>query len=251
VRSLLRRTGLALVACLVLLGTASTSRALTLADLVGGGSFMAESAPLLFDNFEVTIGGALSGDLGDYVVDPLADGFAIIAPIGVVNGFGDILIEYDVWVKQGPGINGASVFFNGAAFGAGSLASVSEDFLAGDPDPIADLLVFATGVGLVDKYDETTFDGSYLHLHVIKDIIVVGGTYLPNGFDLARIPQLLRTSALNVCEIGCPAPTPGIATISLIEERFRVPEPLTGSLVGVGLLGLWHLGGRPRRARAA
>lgn len=245
-----RRGGLLLAVCLVLLGGPSTSRALTLGDLVGGGSFMAESLPLLFDNFQVTIGGALSSDLDDYVVNPLDDGFAIVGPIGVVNGVGDILVEYDVWVKEGGGITGASVFFNGAAVGA-SLASVSEDFIAGDPPPIGDLLVYATGVGLVDKYDETTFGDAYLHLHVIKDIIVIGGTFIPDGFDLDRIPQLLRTSSFNGCEIGCPAPTPGIATISLIEERFRVPEPITGSLLGVGLLGLWHLGRRPRSAQAA
>jgi hypothetical protein len=240
---LFRISGLVVGLVLLAAATASTARAMSLADLVAGGSFMATDQPLLFDNFQVTITGALSTDLDDYVVIALEDGFSIVGPIGVVNTFGDILIQYDVWVKDDQrtapgGIVGASVFFNGAAFGAGSLASVSEDFLAGAGDPIGDLLVFATGVGLADKFDETTFDGSHRHLHVIKDIIVVGGSHWTTGFDGLPCDLLVCGPPTN--------PGPGLATISLIIERFHVEvtEPVSGSLLGVGLLGLWRLGRR-------
>jgi hypothetical protein len=222
------------LAVALLLSVAPAARALTLADLQGGASFMSTSDPLLFDNFSILVGGALSTDLSDYTVIPLEDGFMIAGPIGVSNGFGDILIEYDVWAKSGD-IDGASLLFNGAAFGFGSLASISEDFfLEGElGDPIGDLLVFVQGVGSSDKFDETSWDENAIHLHVVKDILVVGGTFPLDGN----------------CRIDCPNdPLPGLATISLIVERFdhdgEVTEPLTGSMLGFGLMGLWRFGRR-------
>ena len=102
----------------------------------------------------------------------------------------------------------------------------------GGGDPLASLLVFAQGTGGSDKFDETSWDEQgVLKLHVIKDILVVGGTF---PLDCGRV---------------CEDVIPGLATISLIIERFEVDnppvsEPLTGSLLGFGLMGLWRFGRR-------
>ena len=211
----------------MLCSSASATADLTLADLQMGESFVSLDGTLKFDNFEILVQGILDTDpdgedeLLDYAVVILDDGFRIVGPMGAADGNrGDILVGYDVWSLT-LDIIGASLFYNGAAFSAGALASVEETLQALEGDvpqqpPVGSLFVFATGGGGSSKYDETSFDGE-LHLHVEKDILVDsdGGV---------------------------------ISAISFVDQRFVVvPEPATLALVAGGLALVAARGRRSRR----
>jgi hypothetical protein len=210
----------------LVLSVAPAARALTLADLQAGGSFMALSDPLSFDNFSITVSGALSADLSDYTVVVLEDGFSIVGPMGVASSTGGIDLAFDVLIKTDvapeSSLTGASLFFNGAAAGPGSLASVAEELIAPGLGSIGSLLVLVDG-NSSDYFDETTWDApDVVELHVRKLIRVQGGD----------------------------ATAPGIGTISLITERFDVDnppvsEPVAATMLGFGLMGLWRFGRRP------
>jgi hypothetical protein len=203
---------------MLLVASGGPAQALSLQDLQGGGSFMAGG--LLYDGFQVVISGDLDPDLSLYDVTVLPDGFCIMGPLAVQGGdaFGDLVIQYDVWAKTpGQPISSAVLAFEASAVGPGALASVSEDYLSGDPHPIASLLVIATP-GLSIPSDEATFEPAVEHLHVVKDIILLSG---PDGS----------------------------ASIRAIYQRYPVPAPATSGLLGFGLAGLWAFG-RLRGGRA-
>jgi hypothetical protein len=206
------------ITMIIAFAVARPASALTLEDLANGGSFMAGG--LLYDDFQVVISGDLDPDLGAYDVTVLPDGFCIMGPLSVEGGnaFGDLLIQYDVWAKDGsPPIASAVLAFDAIAVGPDSLASVSEDYLSGGPAPLASLLVFATP-GLSRPSDEAFFEPTVTHLRVIKDVILLSG---PDGS----------------------------ASIRAVYQRYPVPAPAASGLLGLGLAGLWAFGRvRDRRA---
>jgi hypothetical protein len=188
--------------------------ALTLADLAGGASF--STGGLTFSDFDVTVTGDLSMDLGDYAVQVLGDGFRLAGPLSVVLGdSGTLLISYAV-DAAGSVIDGASVLAPGTTIGSGAQAWVGESLLGPGNTPLGSLFAYSiTGVG--SQPSDATGFGPVDHVEVGKTIHVGGGMF---------------------------------AALPLIDERFAVvPEPLTLLLVGTGLLGL-VIAGRRRTALA-
>jgi hypothetical protein len=185
----------------------------TLQDLTDGAvpSFESGNTLLSFSEFTVSVAGALSADLNDYVIVTLEDGWRLVGPIGVADGnSGDIALSYNVSSTGGQQIRSAQLFFNGAVFGVGSNASVSEIFLNGDDEPVGDLFVAVTGGGLAERTDFAVFlDPMTSLVTTIKDIQVI-------TTDLATV-----------------------ASISVIDQRFGiVPEPSSLALFSGGLIAL-------------
>jgi hypothetical protein len=207
------------VLCWTLL-TGSAS-ALSLADLVapdgspGTTSFLSGNSLLRFDGFQVVVAGDLSDDLSDYQIAILDDGFRIVGPFGAANGaVGDLALFYDAWAEQGHRIGGASLFFNGLAVRPGDLAVVAEHFRSGDELLEAWLATFVDGTGLLHVLEDAAdFEPTLDHLHVMKDIQVISS---PGG----------------------------LASISIVEQRFTTPEPTALLLFGGGLIGLVGLSRR-------
>jgi len=203
------------LAAALAIGIAGGAQATTLADLSGGQSLTVGG--LTFSDFSITVtGSALDPNLADYKVLTLSDGFRIVGGFAAVDGEqGDMLVSYDVSVAAGsPAVNDIGLAFNGAAAGAHSAASVSED-LSANGSPIASALVSQTGGGLSQKVDTVTF-APETSFSVDKDILVK-------------------------------ASSPGIATISFIDQHFSlVPEPGTLVLLTGGLMGLVALGQKRR-----
>ena len=208
------RRGMIAAAALLLVqmvGLARGARALTLADLAGGASF---SAGLLsFDDFEVTVAGALSAQLDDYAVQVLGDGFRLAGPLSVLGGdSGTLLVSYRVTAPADL-IDGAALFAGAVAIGAGSQAWVGESLLSG-PDVLGSLFVFdIAGVGSTPA-DAVDF-APVSHVEVAKSVHLGSGSF---------------------------------AALTVVDQRFLVaPEPLTLLLLVVGLLGL-AASGRQRSA---
>jgi PEP-CTERM motif-containing protein len=215
------KMALGLAAALVM-GLAGGAQGTTLADLSGGQSLTVGG--LTFSDFTITVNGAIDSNLADYKVLTLSDGFRITGGIGVFDGdSGDMLVSYEVSAAAGsPAVNDIRLVFNGAATGAHSGATVSED-LFGIPsgDPIASASVLQTAAGLSQKTDSVTF-APQTSFTVEKDILVKSGS----------------------------DPTGGLATISFIDQHFSVvPEPGSLVLLSSGLMGLLAFG-RKRKSQS-
>ena len=209
---------------IALLLMAGDGRALTLADLTGGGTFSTLNG-LSFSNFTAVYTGNQSPTVGENLeITILTDGFCILGDISAADGaFGDIVLAYDVNVSpNGVLITGASLSSDVAATLAGAQASIDEllDSSGALPSLVA-LNNVKTGGGNTGIFSDTkVFDNAVQSLHVTKDILV--------------------DSRINTGGTG------GSATISFINQQFSVvPEPSTAAMLILGLLGLSFAGRRP------
>jgi len=196
----------------VLLATSKVASALTLslADLDGGASFSV--AGLTFSNFEATVTGDISVDLADYPVQLLADGFRLSGPLSVLLGdAGTLLLSYQVTATN-PILVGASLFAAGTTIGAGAQAWVGESLFGPANEAVGSLFAYdIEGVGSVSS----------------------------DSIAFAAVPQLSVSKTVNLGS--------GLfAAIPVVDQRFQlIPEPVTMSLLALGLVGLaWW---RPRR----
>ncbi|MFQ5514844.1 MAG: PEP-CTERM sorting domain-containing protein [Myxococcota bacterium] len=201
-----------LMTCLLVVG-ASPARALSLADLTPDASFGFNSGngALSFDSFAATPAGSISSDLSLYQIIVLDDGFSLTGPFSAADGeLGDMLLSFRV-TATGP-LTSVQLSFNGQAAGLGAQAGVTETFLGLN----IGLQVRATGGGGLQLQDSAALSGPSQLEVVFKDILV-DSTILGGGPG-------------------------GSAQISLITQRFTVPEPASGLLLmlGVGTLAAWR-----------
>jgi len=192
------------------LATSKDASALSLADLDGGASFSV--AGLTFANFEATVTGDISLDLADYPVQLLADGFRLSGPLSVLLGeAGTLLLSYQVTATN-PILVGASLFAAGTTIGAGAQTWVGESLFGPANEALGSLFAY--------------------------DIEGVGGVS-SDSIAFAALPQLSVAKTVNLGS--------GLfAAIPVVDQRFLfIPEPVTVSLLTLGLVGLaWW---RPRR----
>lgn len=171
-------------------------------------------APLAFTAAGITITGRDNGldGVGFRMFGQWADN------PGDASAFG-FTFEYDVsilaaYAAQGYRITGVNLAFNGAASGAGSIASV----------------------------DETVFDGQTLlgSARVFAD----GTSGTSDLSDMVPVTPRLTANVIKDFKLFSPG-SGGIATTSFIEQTFKqiVPAPGTGALALVGLVAA----GRRRR----
>jgi hypothetical protein len=184
--------------CVSLAGTAS---ALTLADLMAGATFDSLDGSLSFSGFQVAVSPVLEPDLSSYTVEALASGLRVLGPIGVSDGnAGSLQLDYTVAANNGLFMDGADVFFSGAAFMSDAMSSLDETLNGG-----TELNLMVTGSGTSIKYASTVFAPI-------------------SGFDVSTL-------------VGVDSGTGVAAVVTTIDQNFSVvPEPGTATLLGFGLL---------------
>jgi len=189
---------------------------LSLSELEDGISFDSKSGEFTFSDFQFTAVDFDERALDIFFVRPIADGFRLM--VGFVHDFfgpGDLEIQYTVTVNGPNGIDEAAI----PRLGVLDLSPRSSPLLQ----------VFWNGSNGADLYAEAT---------------------RPGGFDAVST----EFGAINSFQVDELLSLSGRIGIAKLENTFAtgqvaVPEPTTGVLMVVGLLGL-AVAGRPRPARS-
>ncbi len=204
-----RRTRFGFFLALLWCCTAGAAHALTLADLVGGGSFQSGNGQLTFSDFELVVAGVLSPDPGAYTIEIQDTGFRIAGDaLQIAAGeAGDLLLQYRVTTAPGSSIERAALSFQASVLGAGSLAAVAEDLFSvpGSGDPLGSLAVGVSGGGFSQTSDEVFFTGFPTELLALKDIQLIA-TQGAGDVSIASVDQSFATQSV---------PEPGLALLFL------------------------------------
>lgn len=202
------------LAAAVAVALAPAAKGLTLADLNAGASFASSDGTLTFefDPGSVVVGGALSADLTQYLVTPIAGGFQLSGPMAAANGgLGGLALSYSVTAAGSLVLAGKSLLATGVAFGP-AFGAVGETLSNGEG-----LGAFVTGFGPSQLVDSTAF---------------------------AEVASLDVVAGLSVLALGLGS----LVSIQTLQQSFTVvPEAQTALLLGLGLLGLARFGTRERR----
>ena len=203
-----------LVAALLLSSGAANAATYTLDQLVSGTTFVSDDGSLTFSDFKVTKTKRLSGNLADYTVTALGDGFMLTSSEFTANsgGLRKFDLSYKVTANRGA-ITGASM--DSAGSSTTGRVKIEKD--------IEDLLS-----------DEGTF-----LLNAIRSggsILSDSDTFSPGvvSFDVEEQIRIKKVSSLT----------------SVSNHYTAVPEPRELSLLAAGLAGLAWLGRRRSPGRA-
>jgi PEP-CTERM motif len=169
---------------------------------------------LSFEFTKVEIAGGLDPSQIDLSTASDANGVGfnvtplVAGAISVANGsIADIKLEFTV--TSTVGITSAGNHLSGSVSGVGSSASVSELI---QEVPLVDLGVFIASFGSLTDRTES-LGGSFTELHITKNLVIA-------------------------------ADEPGSATVTLLAQRYVVPEPATAGLLMLGFSGLAYAGRR-------
>ncbi len=205
---------LVLVGALVLSSGAANAATFTLDQLVNGGTFVSDDGSLTFSDFKVTKTKHLSGNLANYTVTVLGDGFMLTSSEFTANGGGlrKFDLSYKVTANQGA-ITGASM--DSAGTSTSGRVKIEKD--------IEDLLS-----------DEGTF-----LLNSIRSgggILSDADSFSPGvvSFDVEEQIRIKKVSSLT----------------AVSNHYTAVPEPGELSMLAAGLAGLAWLGRRRSADRA-
>jgi hypothetical protein len=205
---------LVLVGALLGLSGAANAATFTLDQLVNGGSFVSDDGTLTFSDFKVTKTKRLSGNLADYTVTVLGDGFMLSSGEFTANtgGLRKFDLSYKVTANQGA-ITGASMDSVGSSTsGKVKIEKDIEDLLSDEGTFLLNLI--RSGSSILSDSDSFSAPG------------VV-------SFDVEEQIRIKKVSSLT----------------SVSNHYTVVPEPVELSLLAAGLAGLTWLGRRRSASR--